>query len=572
MDSLTDVKTEKGIRTRFAPSPTGFLQLGNIRTALFTYLFARKNQGVFILRIEDTDKERSKPEYEKDILETMKWLGLNWDEGPEVDGGFGPYRQSEKLDVYEKYLRQLLEENKVFYCFCPEEELEIQRQYQLSQGQPMIYSGKCRDLSPAAAQENFRQGKKAIIRLKNNQGEKTVFDDLIRGRIEFEPGLIGDFSIAKGLREPLYNFSCVIDDFDMKITHVVRGEDHVSNTPKQILLQQALGFPTPKYAHLSMILAPDRSKLSKRHGAVPVREYREEGYLAEALINFLVLLGWHPEDEREIFSLKSLPKEFSLERVQKSGAVFNQLRLDWLNGFYLRNLSLESLTEKCLPYLIKAGLIKVSAESIPAQLIPVPTEEKWREQKYEISELSLSKKVSELSLPKKVEESQEIVEFDYLTRVVGLYQQRLKKLSEIVELTDFFFKDKIVYSFELLRWKEMKDKEIKESLSVAEKTLEKVKTEDWQKQNLETVLLAAAEKTGPKVQQADFRVKDRGDRGYLLWPLRVALSGKKASASPFEITEVLGQEKTLKRIKQAKMLLEKNNKTLFSCFARSNKS
>ncbi|MBI4359186.1 MAG: glutamate--tRNA ligase [Candidatus Nealsonbacteria bacterium] len=532
MDPSIEDKTEKGVRTRFAPSPTGFLQLGNVRTALFAYLFARKNQGVFILRIEDTDKERSRPEYDQDILETLRWLGLNWDEGPEVDGGLGPYRQSEKLGIYEKYLQRLLGEKKAFYCFCPEEELETFRQYQLSQGNAVVYSGKCRDLPEGAVQDNFRRGKKAIIRLKNNLGEKIVFDDLIRGRIEFDPGLIGDFSIAKGLKEPLYNFSCVIDDFDMKITHVVRGEDHVSNTPKQILLQRALGFPTPKYAHLSMILAPDRSKLSKRHGAVPAREYRQRGYLPEALINFLVLLGWHPEDEREIFSLKNLEKEFSLERVQKSGAVFNEQRLDWLNGFYLRNLSPQSLTEKCLPYLIEKGWLRVAAQSVPAQLLPLPTEEKWREQEYEVGE------------------SRVVVNFDYLARIIALYQQRLKKISEIVELTDFFFQNKIVFSPELLRWKEMKDREIKESLSLAEKALAKVKPEDWQKPNLETVLLGVAEKIG--------------DRGKLLWPLRVALSGKEASASPFEIAEVLGQSKTLQRIKEAKVLLEKNKGILAS--------
>lgn len=518
MEAEVSPKTET-VRTRFAPSPTGFLQLGNVRTALFTYLFARKNQGTFILRIEDTDKERSRPEYEKDILETLRWLDLNWDEGPEVDGGFGPYRQSEKLDVYEKYLRQLLDEKKAFYCFCPAEELEAFRQYELSQGRPAVYSGKCRDLTPEEVKANFSQGKKAIIRFKNSQSEKIVFDDLIRGRIEFEPSLIGDFSIARSLKEPLYNFSCVVDDFDTKISHVVRGEDHIPNTPKQILLQQALGFPTPQYAHLSMILAPDRSKLSKRHGAVPAKEYREKGYLAEALINFLVLLGWHPEDEREIFSLKSLEKEFSLERVQKSGAAFNEQRLDWLNGFYLRNLSLEKLTEKCLPFLIKANLLAVAKEFLPAQLLDVPTEEKPREQKYEISATG------------------EIVEFSFLAQIVGLYQQRLKKLSEITGLTDFFFQKEIVLDKESLRWKGMEDKEVSQNLERAGKVLEKIKKEEWQKENLEKILLAEAEKAG--------------DRGKLLWPLRMALTGKTATAGPVEIAFLLGQVKALARIKAA---------------------
>ncbi|MBU4351088.1 glutamate--tRNA ligase [Candidatus Parcubacteria bacterium] len=531
MESSTSKKEE--IRTRFAPSPTGFLQLGNLRTALFTYLFAKKNNGVFILRIEDTDKERSKPEYEKAILETLKWTGLLWDEGPEADGDYGPYRQSEKLDVYEKYLKQLLNEDKAFYCFCSEEEIETYRQYRLSQGQSAAYSGKCREITLSQAQQKLSKGEKAIIRFKNKIAEPVIFNDLIRGKTEFDPHLIGDFSIARDLRSPLYNFSCVIDDFDMKITHVIRGEDHISNTPKQIMLQKAFAFTSPKYAHLPMILAPDRSKLSKRHGAVSALTYRDEGYLPEALINFLVLLGWHPEDDREIFALKGLIKEFSLERVQKSGAIFNQQRLDWLNGFYLRNLSLENLTGKCLPFLIQSGLIKVSQESVPVQLIPVAIEVPWKEQEY------------------KIVKTKEIINFDYLKKIVSLYQQRLKKLSEIIELVNFFFEEKIIFSIDLLKWKEMTDEEIKECLEVLEKILREVSPENWQKENLENILLPEAEKIRPKVQQADFGVKDRGDRGYLLWPLRVALSGKQFSAGPFEIADVLGKDKTIKRIQQA---------------------
>jgi glutamyl-tRNA synthetase len=521
---MMDDPRSEAVRTRFAPSPTGFLQLGNVRTALFTYLFAKKNQGVFILRIEDTDQERSRPEYEKDIFESLRWLGLNWDEGPEADGLCGPYRQSEKLDVYENYLKKLLAEGKAFYCFCSEEESEAYRQYQLSQGLAPVYSGKCRDLGESEIAENFRQGKKAIIRFKISQSEKVIFDDLIRGKVEFDPKLIGDFSIARDLKSPLYNFSCVVDDFEMKITHVIRGEEHLSNTPRQIFLQQALGFPQLKYAHLPIIFAPDRSKLSKRHGAVPVKEYRAQGYLAEALVNFLALLGWHPEDEREIFSLAGLIKEFSLARVQKSGAVFNEARLDWINGFYLRSLSPENLTTKCLPFLIDSDLVEVAKESLPAQLLDLPIEEKPKEQKYQIRETG------------------QIVEFGDLVRVVGLYQQRLKKLSEIAELTDFFFKAKLVLAPELLAWKEMDKKEIKESLEKAEKILSKIKKENWQKENLEPVLLNEAEKAG--------------DRGRLLWPLRVALTGKEASASPFEVAWVLGREKTLQRIQDAKNLLK----------------
>ncbi|MDP2930090.1 MAG: glutamate--tRNA ligase, partial [bacterium] len=337
METPEDPKIKEIVRTRFAPSPTGLLHLGGARTALFAFLLARVNQGIFIVRIEDTDKERSKQEYEQSILEDLRWLGFDWDEGPDKEGAFGPYRQSERNEIYQKYLQQLLAEGKSFYCFCPEEELETYRQYQLSQGQSAVYSGKCRNLSAEEVEKNLRQGKPAILRFKNEATAPIVFEDLVRGKIEFDPKLIGDFPITRTNKTALWNFAVTIDDFEMKITHVVRGEEHISNTPKQILLQEALGFPTPKYAHFPMILAPDRSKLSKRHGSVPIQYYKQEGYLAESLINFLVLLGWHPEDNREIFSLKQLEKEFSLKRVQKSGAIFNQERLDWLSGFYLRN-------------------------------------------------------------------------------------------------------------------------------------------------------------------------------------------------------------------------------------------
>ncbi len=521
------------VRTRFAPSPTGLLNLGNLRTALFTYLFAKKNQGIFIVRFEDTDDERSKKEFEENILWSLKWIGIECDEGPDIGGLYGPYRQSERLNIYENYLKRLLKEDKAYYCFCSLEEIEIQRQYQLSIGEAPRYLGKCRNITLDEAEKKIKKGETAVIRFKNPQNKKIVFEDIIRGKIEFDSALIGDFVIARNLRSPLFNFSNVVDDYEMKITHVIRGEEHISNTPNQILIQEALGFSPLKYAHLPMVLAPDKSKWSKRHGAVPILNYEQEGYLPEALVNFMVLLGWHPEDDREIFSLKSLIKEFSLERVQKSGAVFNQPRLDWFNGFYIRNLSPNNLAEKCLPYLIKNNLIKIVKESAPLQLIPAAIKEPWKEQEYEIVE------------------TKEVISFDYLTKIISLSQPRLKKISEIADLTDFFFKELSSLTLELLRWKQMPNEEIKESLEKLKKILEKVKPEDWQKQNLENILVPEAEKTGPKVQQADFGARDRGDRGYLLWPLRVALTGKEVSAGPFEIADVLGKEKTIKRIKEA---------------------
>jgi nondiscriminating glutamyl-tRNA synthetase len=500
------------IRVRFAPSPTGFLHIGTARLALFNYLFAKKNKGVFVIRIEDTDKERSKPEYEKDIMDSLRWLGIEWDEGPDVGGNYGPYRQSERKEIYKKYLEKLLAEDKAYYCFCSEEELESQRQYQLSIGEAPKYSGKCRNLSKELSQKYLKEGKKAVIRFKN-EGKKVEFEDLIRGKIEFNTSLIGDFVIAKDLNSPLYNFACVVDDFEMKISHVIRGEDHISNTPKQILIQEALNFPQPKYAHIPLILGPDRSKLSKRHGAVAISDYRRQGYLPEALINFMALLGWNPGTERELYSMASLIKEFSLEKVQKGSAIFNIKRLDFLNGFYIRQKSVDKLTQLCLPYLIENKMIQ-------------PIDQDFF-QKYKIFETG------------------EEIDLNSLQKIVSIYQKRLKKLSEITQLVDYFFKEKIEVNKELLRWKKMTDKELKKSLDRSEKILSKIKNEDWTKENLEKILIKEAEKFAIDLNKG-------GDRGYLLWPLRVALSGKEASASPFEIADILGKEKVLKRIKEAK--------------------
>jgi len=380
------------VRTRIAPSPTGFLHIGTARTALFNYLFAKKNQGSFILRIEDTDLERSDPKFEKDILESLKWLGIEWSEGPDNGGEYGPYRQSERTESYTEYLKKLLKEDKAYYCFCSEEELETQKQYALSQGQSWLYNGKCANLASKEVKKNLADGKPSVIRFRTPI-KKVEFDDLIRGKLEFDSALIGDITIAKNISTPLYNFAVVIDDFEMRVSHVIRGEDHLSNTPKQILIQEAIGFPRPQYAHLPLILGSDRTKLSKRHEAVAIAEYRMAGYLPETIVNFMAFLGWNPGTEgdedkssssptelpfmeakvkmgtkspspfagtrvREIYSMPSLIKEFSLERVQKGGAIFNVKRLDFLNGFYIRQKSVEKLTELCLPYLIEAGFIE----------------------------------------------------------------------------------------------------------------------------------------------------------------------------------------------------------------------
>ena len=524
------------VRTRFAPSPTGFLHIGGARTCLFNFLFARKHQGSFILRIEDTDVERSKPEYEKDIIESLRWLGIEWDEGPDKENDYGPYRQSQRGEIYEKYLKQLLAEKKAFFCFCSQEDIEAKRQYLMSIGQPpIIRDEKCANLPEKTVKEYLSEGRPFIIRFKT-PSKKIVFEDLIRGKIEFDTNLIGDFPLAKDFRSPLYNFACAVDDFEMKISHVIRGEEHISNTPKQILIQQALGFPTPQYAHLPLILAPDRTKLSKRHGATSIKDFKKAGYLPEALVNFIAFLGWNPGTEREIYSMASLIKEFSLERVRKAGAVFNKKRLDFLNGFYIRQKPIKELTENCLPYLIKEGLIKPVFEE--KEKPPALTGYFGKEivQNYIIVE------------------TDEKISFDYLQKIVSIYQERLKKLSEISELTDFFFKEKLNYAKELLRWEEQTDADVFKALDKLEKILSEIEQSEWTKENLERILTKEAEEFTSRVGELTSQTQ-RVNRGYLLWPLRVALTGKEASAGPFEIAEILGKQKTLKRIKEAKELV-----------------
>ena len=314
---------EKQIRTRLAPSPTGPLHIGTARTGFFNWLFTRQNNGKFILRIEDTDIERSKPEFEKDIEENLKWLGLDWDEGS--------YRQSQRLDIYEKYLNQLLKEKKAYYCFCSKEQLEEDRQAMLAQGLSPKYSGRCRSISQEETDKKINRGEAAVIRFRVPETD-LEFNDLIRGKVKFNTSLLGDIVIAKNLRAPLFNFAVVIDDHEMEITHVIRGEDHIPNTPKQIIIQRALGFEEPRYAHLPLILNPDKSKLSKRYLETSLNDYRERGYLPEAILNFIALIGWHPSDEKEIFSKEELINEFNLKKVQKAGAIFSVNKLDWLNS------------------------------------------------------------------------------------------------------------------------------------------------------------------------------------------------------------------------------------------------
>lgn len=343
------------VRVRFAPAPTGLLHIGNTRTALFNYIFAKRHRGTFILRIEDTDVERSTHASIDRILEDLQWMRITWDEGPDRDGPEGPYRQSQRLSLYRDNAERLLQEGKAYKCFCSPERLETLRKEQLSKGKMPRYDGRCRSLPNEESTRMEAAGQRPVIRFRVGGGS-IVFDDLIHGKMHFESEGIGDFIIVRSDGMGAYNLACVIDDHLMHITHVIRGEDHLSNTPRQILIYQALGWHPPTFAHHPLILGPDKSPLSKRHGTTTVSQYREEGFLPEALLNYLVLLGWTPASGEEVLSLERIVEEFSLDAISKSAPIFNRKKLEWLNSIYIREKEEGQLSELLLPYLQKAGL------------------------------------------------------------------------------------------------------------------------------------------------------------------------------------------------------------------------
>ena len=456
---------KKAIRVRMAPSPTGPLHIGGARTTLFNWLFARKYGGTFVLRIEDTDKERSEKKYEEELIEGLSWLGLDWDEGP--------YRQSERTEIYRKYLKELLDKGEAYYCYCTKEELEAQRSAGAAQGLPPKYSGHCRSISSPPA------GKKPeVIRFKVPE-VKVEFKDLVRGKVSFDASLFGDIVIAKDLESPLYNFAVVVDDALMQISHVIRGEEHLSNTPKQILIQRSLGFTEPVYAHIPLILNPDRSKMSKRFSDTALLQYREKGYLPEALMNFLALLGWHPKDDREVMSAKELVELFEIERVQQAGAIFNEEKLSWLNREHMKTMDDAALARALAPFFEKEGLASDGA---------------------------------------------------FLARLAGALRDRASTLRDFVEYGRLFF-SLPDYDAKLLAWKDSSPEEARGALEAVRKALAAAPDAFDKKAFKEEIMRIAGER-----------------RGVVLWPLRVALSGQKASPDPFDIADVLGKEESLRRI------------------------
>ncbi len=355
---------ETDLKVRFAPSPTGPFHIGGARSALFNWLLARHTGGKFLVRIEDTDLARSSRESEENIKESLRWLGLDWDEGIDVGGENGPYRQTERLPLYKKEVERLIAEGKAYYCYCTQEELEAERQAQLAEGKTPVYGGRCRHLSEEERQKYEAEGRKPVVRLRVPTDEVYAFDDMVRGHVEFQSSGVGDFIIMKSDGIPVYNFAVVIDDALMKCTHVIRAEEHLSNTPRQIAIYRALGYPIPKFGHISLILGADHKKMSKRHGATSVTAYKEMGYLQGAMVNYLALLGWAPKGEEEIFSRDELIREFSMDRVSSNDAVFDIQKLNHINFQYMKKLSAEELTDFLLPFLEKAGYVRepLSAE------------------------------------------------------------------------------------------------------------------------------------------------------------------------------------------------------------------
>ncbi|MDD3652710.1 MAG: glutamate--tRNA ligase [Desulfotomaculaceae bacterium] len=345
------------VRVRFAPSPTGPFHIGGARSALFNWLFARHHGGKFIVRIEDTDQGRSTLESEENILAALKWLGMDWDEGIQVGGPNGPYRQTERLDIYRQYIEQLLQNGHAYRCYCTEEELAEEREALLRRGEMPRYLGRCRNLSPEECSRMESGGRLPVLRFRV-PGDKVInIKDIVRGGVSFECSGIGDFIILKSDGMPTYNFAVVVDDHLMSISHVIRAEEHLPNTPRQVLIYEALGWAPPEFAHVSLILGKDRSKMSKRHGATAIEQYRDKGYLPEALDNFLALLGWSPGGEKEILSMEELKQQFSLEKVAKSPAVFDVDKLNWLNGYYIRQSPIKRITDLAISYLENAGYV-----------------------------------------------------------------------------------------------------------------------------------------------------------------------------------------------------------------------
>lgn len=477
------------VRVRFAPSPTGYLHIGGARTALFNWLFARKMGGKLILRIEDTDTQRLKEDSVSQILTSLKWLGLNWDEGPEVGGDCGPYYQSERQEIYTKYAQQLLDSGKAYYCFCTAEDLEAAREKQRQAKQPFRYARTCRDIPMEEAKKRAAAGEPYSIRIKIPVEGSITVHDLIHGDVTFNMDQFDDFVIVKSNGMPTYNFAVVVDDHLMGMTHVLRAEEHLSNTPKQLLIYEALGFEPPKFGHMPMILAPDRSKLSKRHGATSVEEFQAQGYLPEAIVNYLTLLGWGPGDEREIFDLQETVKLFELEQMSKKAAVYDTKKLTWMNGQYLSQLPLENILPEAKKFFLKDGLVT----------------EQWLEENAE-----------------------------YFAKLVDTVRVRVKTLQEVADAAVYFFKDVEAYDE-----KGVSKHFNADAAALLEKCAAALEADSvFNLASTEAIYNKIAEENGLSL-------------GKVIHPTRLALTGRTVSPGMFDVMVLLGKEKTIARILKA---------------------
>jgi glutamyl-tRNA synthetase len=492
---------DRSARVRFAPSPTGLLHVGGARTAIFNWLLARHYGGTFVLRIEDTDRKRCKPEYEQDIYDALRWLGLDCDEGPEADGPYGPYVQSQRIEIYREHAQALLESGHAYRCYCSPERLAQMRQQREQRGEDPGYDRRCRDLTPQECAQQEAAGVVPTVRFRVPTSGVTEYSDVIIGRVgagvqarmSFDNATLDDFVILKSDGFPTYHLASVVDDHLMGITHVLRAQEWIPSTPRHLLLYDAFGWQRPAFGHLPMVLGTDRAKLSKRHGATAVTAYRDQGYLPQALFNFLALLGWAPGGDREIMSRDELVAAFGIEGIGVAPSVFDITKLEWMNGHYIRACDRESFVELALPFLARAGLV-------PAE----PT----RQQR------------------------------EYAACVLALEQERVKVLSELPALTDFFFREDIEYDPAAVKKWLTKDYVPAAFDELADRFLSEPA---FDAQYVERVVREVADKQGMKAAA-------------LIHPLRVAVTGRTAGPGLFETLEVLGRDRCLARLAKAREL------------------
>lgn len=477
----------KKVRVRIAPSPSGNLHVGTARTALFNYLFAKKMGGDFVLRIEDTDLERSDAKYIQNIFDSLRAIGLLWDEGPDKSGPYAPYSQSERFDIYRQYAAQLKAQGFAYECFCSQEELDAEKELSVQNKVAHKYSGKCKNLTAEQKEQYIKEGRTPTLRFSVPADKTISFVDIAKGHLEFDSNLIGDFVIMKSNGTPTYNFAVVADDIDMKISHILRGEDHISNTAKQILIYEALGAEAPEFAHLGMILAPDRSKLSKRHGATAVSEFIEQGYLPEAFVNFIALLGWSPSDGQEVKSLEEIIDDFDIHRLSSSNSIFEFDKLNWMNGQYIRSLPVADILERAKVYLTD----------------------------YDLTEYNQAQ----------------------LERIVEVVREPLVLLGEIKGAVSYFFGKDVVIEDEIQTT--VLDTDVSQKVLVEfEKLAQKMEYSE------EAIHHELEEFRGVFKEQG-VKPKDT------MWAIRAALTGRTRGADIAAVISLLGKEKVISRVQKA---------------------